>query len=278
MATAKIIKSVVSVLVGLVVLSLILVLVFKLYGNKMIRSGIVVGAQKALQVPVRLEDVDLILMAGKANLNKLEIDNPEEYDNATFLKVGHAYVDLNVSSLFSDTVEITTVQLEDMALVIEQKGTSNNLQDILDNLAHTESGEPQTQPADKGDGKGLRIEVLEINNIQVQAELLPIPGRADQIKLPPIHIRLENIGTNEKIDMPALITKIFAEISKVIAKEGKNLLPIDMIGSMTKTLTGQVLDSGEGAARGLIEGVQDAGQGATDVLNGLGEILKNEDK
>jgi len=281
MAKGKVKKIIVVVLAVLLVLILAAVLAFKLYGDQLIRTGVIAGAQKALQVDVRLEGVGLKLLAGEASLTNLEIDNPEGYNNPTFLKLGHAYVDLGVSTLLSDTVEIETVQLEDINLVIEQKGMTNNLKDILNNLPKSSPAESETKPAEEGAGKNLRIKVLEIKNVQVEAKLLPIPGRADQVKLPPINIRLENVGTGEKIDMAGLITKIISEISKAIAEQGKNLLPTDMIGSLTDELSKQgqqLLQSGQEAGQQLLEGTKDIGKGATDAVKGIGDIFKKKEE
>ncbi|RKY06878.1 MAG: hypothetical protein DRP56_06665, partial [Planctomycetota bacterium] len=134
MKKGKIKKIVVTILVVLLALILAAVIVFKLFGNQLLRSGIIVGAEKALQVSVRLDSVDLKVLAGKADLKNMEIDNPEGYQHPTFLKLGHAYMDLNVSSLTSDTIEMNMVQLENINLVIEQKGKTNNLKEILNNL------------------------------------------------------------------------------------------------------------------------------------------------
>lgn len=281
MAKGKVKKIIVVVLAVLLVLILAAVLAFKLYGDQLIRTGVIAGAQKALQVDVRLEGVGLKLLAGEASLTNLEIDNPEGYNNPTFLKLGHAYVDLGVSTLLSDTVEIETVQLEDINLVIEQKGMTNNLKDILNNLPETEPSEPETKPAKEGAGKNLRIKVLEIKNVQVEAKLLPIPGRADQVKLPPINIRLENIGTAEKVDMAGLIKKIITEISKGIADKGKDLLPTDMLNSLGDELKKQgvqLLQTGQEAGQQLLEGTKDIGKGATDAIKGIGDIFKKKEE
>jgi hypothetical protein len=281
MAKGKTKKIVVGILIGLLVLILALALVFKLYGNQLIRTGIIAGSQKALQVGVRLESIDLKVIGGKVDLKNMEIDNPKGYKNPTFLKLGHAYIDLDMPTLMSDTVEITTVQLEDINLVIEQNGTTNNLKDILNNLPKSETAKSESKPSEKGAGKNLRIKVLEINNVNVEAKLLPIPGRADQIKLPPINIRLENVGTDEKIDMSGLIKQIITEISKGIAEKGKDVLPMDMIGSITDELSKQgeqLLKTGQEAGQQLLEGTKDIGKGATDAVKGIGDLFKKKEK
>ena len=264
--TKKIIK---GILIGLLALILVIVLLFKLYGNQLLRTAIVTGAEKALQVGVRLESIDVKIVAGKVDLKSMEIDNPEGYQHPTFLKLGHAYMDLNVSSLTSDTIEMDMVQLENINLVIEQKGKTNNLKEILSNLPKSESTEPE--PTEEGAAKNFRIKVLEINNVEVKAKLLPTPGRADTVTLRLKPIRLENLGTKEKIDAADLTAKILKAISKGIAEQGTGILPTEMIGSIGDELGKQ--------GEALIKGSKDIGKSATDAVKGIGDLFKKkEDK
>ena len=272
MAKRKIKKIIIGILVGLLVLILAVVLIFKLYGNQLLRTAIVTGAQKALQVDVRLESIDVKVVAGKVDLKNMEIDNPEGYNHPTFLKLGHAYMDLDVPSLMSDTIEMDMVQLENINLVIEQKGKTNNLKEILSNLPKSESTEPEPEPepAKEGAAKNFRIKGLEINNIEVKAKLLPVPGRADTVTLKIKPIRLEDLGTDEKIDAAGLTAKILKAISKGIAEQGTDVLPTEMIGSI-----GDELGKQGGA---LLEGSKDIGKSATDAIGGLGGLFKKKEK
>jgi hypothetical protein len=279
MAKGKVKTIIVALLVGLLVLILIAAVLFKLFGNQMIRKGVVAGSEKALQVGVRLDSVDLKLLAGEATLSNMEIDNPEGYQHPTFLKMGSAYMDLNVQSLMSDTIEMTMLRLDDLQLVIEQKGLTNNLKEILNNLPKAEPTEPE--PAEKEKGKDVRINVLEINNIEVKAKLLPIPGRADTVTLRVKPIRLENIGTNEKINAAELTAKILKAIAAGVAEQGRDLLPVDMIGSVTEELGKQgqeLLKAGQEAGEGLLEGTKDIGKGAADTIKGIGDMFQKKEE
>jgi hypothetical protein len=253
MAKGKAKRIVVSILVVLLTLILAAVLLFKLYGDQLLKSIIIAGSEKALQVGVRLDSVDLKVIAGKVDLKKMEIDNPEGYQHPTFLKLEHAYMDLDVLSLTSDTIEMDMMQLENINLVIEQKGTTNNLKEILNNLPKPESTEPEpeTESAEEKEGKNFRIKVLEINNIEVKAKLMPTPGRADTVTLRLKPIRLENLGTEEKIDAAGLTAKILKAISKGVAEQGADVLPTDMTGSIGDELGKQ--------GEALLKGSQDIG-------------------
>jgi hypothetical protein len=263
MKKGKLKKIIRIAIVTLLVILIMGILIFKLYGNQLLRTAIVAGAQKALQVDVRLDSIDLKVVAGKVDLQNMEIDNPEGYNHPTFLKLGHAYMDLDVASLTSDTISMDMVQLENINLVIEQKGKTNNLKEILNNLPKSET----TEPAEEGAGKNVRIKVLEINNIEVKAKLIPIPGQADTVTLSIKPIRMENLGTDEKIDFAGLTAKILKAISKGVAEQGAGVLPTDMIGSIGDELGKQ--------GEALLKGTKDIGKSAT---SSIGDLFKKKEK
>ncbi len=257
MKKGKLKKDVAFLAIGLLAQIVVASLLFSLFGDKLIRVAVETGAKTALQVDVRLEDISTSLLRGKVDLVNFEIDNPQGYQHESFMKVGHVFVNLNTASLLSDTIDMDMIQLENINLVIEQKGTTNNLKEILNNLPKSESTEPdpEPEPAEEGAGKNFRIKVLEINNIEVKAKLLPTPGRADTVTLRIKPIRLENLGTDEKIDTAALTAKILNAISKGIAEQGTDVLPTEMIGSIGDKL----------------------GKSTTEALKGLGDLFKKKE-
>ena len=263
-------KIIVRILIGILGLLLVVALIFKLYGNRLVRTGIIFGTQKALQVDVRLESIDLRVAGGKVDLKNMEIDNPEGYNHPTFMKMGRAYMDLDVLSLMSETVEIEKVQLDEMHLLIEQKGKTNNLKEILNHLPQSESTEAEPEPAEEGTGKNVQIKVLEINTVEVKAKLLPIAGQADTVTLMIKPIRLENLGTDEKIDMAGVTAKVLKAISKGIAEQGADVLPTDMIGSISGELGKQ--------GKALLKGTQDIGNSTTDSVKDFGGLFKMKDE
>ena len=279
MAKGKLKKIIKIVLVAILVLILAVALVFKLYGNELIRSGIVSGSQKALQVGVQLESIDLKLVGGTVDLRNMVIDNPEGYKHPTFLKLGRAYVDLNVPSLMSDTIEMEKIQLDNIHLTIEQKGKTNNLKEILNNLPKSEPAEPkpESKPQKEGAGKNVRIKVLEINNIEVKAKLLPIPCRADTVTLQVKPIRMENIGSKNKVDSSELTARIIKAIAKGVTEQGAELLPDDMLNSVSDELAKQGVAL-QKAGKDLLDSSKDIGKEATDAIKGLGDMFKKKEE
>ncbi len=274
------------IVIALLLLIVAVAVLINIFGDAALKAGVETGASRALKVGVAVDNISLGILAGKLNMNNLVVDNPEGYQNPTFLKMGSAYVHLNTSSLLSDTVEIETIRLDNLAVTIEQKGLTSNLKEILDNLPKTEPG--KEKPADDKPGKDLLIKKLEIEGVKVTVKLLPLPGRADNVTLALAPIHMENIGSGEPVDTSELVSRILLAIAGGIAEKGKDILPTDMINNISSQLSEHgmkildlgtgVLDSGKDIGTGILEGGKDIGKEATEALKGLNPFQKKEDK
>ncbi|MDD5064497.1 MAG: AsmA family protein [Phycisphaerae bacterium] len=248
-----------SIVLPLVILLVILTAAFFLVGTSLIKSGIEKAASSALGVPVTIKDIDLSILRGRVIVQGLVVKNPPGYANETLLELGEATVNLNIGSLMSDTVKIQLVKLDDTKLTMEQKGLSNNLKEVLDNLPKEEK---KAEP--KEEGKNLLINHLEITNTDVRVKVLPVPGKSDTISLKLDPIIMDNLGTDKKLSIGILAAKVLKAIATGVAKQGAGVLPDEMvkgIGSsadkateMGKAATEEgkkALDSGKEALEGI---------------------------
>ncbi|MBL7214291.1 MAG: AsmA family protein [Phycisphaerae bacterium] len=271
-------KIISMIVIGLLVLIVVAALLINIFGDVALKTGVETGASKAMKVDVTLNDISLAILAGKLNMNSLVVENPEGYQNPTFLELGHGFVDLKITSLLSDTIEIEKIQLDNVSVTIEQKGLSNNLKEILNNLPKAEPTEEK--PAEEKTGKNLLIKQLDIESVKVTVKLLPVPGRADNLTLDLAPIHMENIGSGEKINTPQLVSKILLAIAGAIAEKGKGVLPLDMINSIGDQLSEQgqqLLEAGKDVGTGIIESGKDIGKEATDALKGLNPFQRKEE-
>lgn len=282
----KAFRKIISFIVVAVLLLIVgVAVVINLFGDTALKAGVETGASKALKVGVAVEDISLGIFAGKLNINDLVVDNPEGYNNPSFLELGSGFVHLNTRSLLSDTVEIETIQLNNVGITIEQKGMSNNLKEILDNLPKSEPVEEE-KPSEK-EAKKLLVKNLDIEGVKVTVKLLPIPGRADNLTLALAPIHMENIGSDAPINTPELVSKILLAIAGGIAEKGKGVLPLDMLNNISTQLGEHglkvlemgtdILESGKDAGTDLLETGKDIGKEATEALKGLNPFQKKED-
>jgi hypothetical protein len=287
----KIVKKMLSILaIVIVTLIVLLIVAVTVFGNQALKIGVETGATAALKVGVTLNSAKLSILGGKVELDGLKVQNPAGYQNPEFLNLQKAAVALKVSSLMSDTIEIDKIQFDEIQLTIEQKGvTTNNLQEILNALPKSEetAPKPEDKTAPKTPGKKMLIHELAINGVQVRVKLLPIPGKADTVTLKLTPIVMKELGGDKPINVAELSAKILKAIAGGIAEQGKDLLPIDMIGSIGQGIAQQglkVLDTAgqvgkgvlEGAGKGVLDGAGDVGKGVGGLLKGI--IPKKEEK
>jgi hypothetical protein len=260
--TSKVIY--VAVLV-VVIVAVIIVAAVALFADRALRIAVESAGSKALNVAVKVKSADLSIIAGKAHLKNLTIDNLPGYKQPKLLELEDAEVVIQIKSLLSDTVRIKEIKLDGANLAVEQKGLSNNLQDLI-------KGMPQQE---KPSGKKLLIDTLEITNITANVKLLPLPGKADTVTLKIPAIKMTDLGSDNKLDLAALTGQIILAIARGIIEQGLDILPKDMINTMTSTL-GNAFDLskdifGEGKDTGekVLKGTGDIGKGITEGLKGL---------
>ena len=195
------------------------------------------------------------------------IKNPPGYQNPTLLEMGDAYVKVNIRSLMSDVVVINDIKLDNVKMTIEQKGFGNNLQDVLKAISSEVA--PKEKPAPSGKPfKKLHIDNLDLTNIEVRAKLLPIPGKSDTVTLKLAPIKMTNLGSDDKMDIAALSSKILSALASGVAKQGADMLPKDVVGSISEgveNLSGEVLQEGGK----VVEKTAEIGKGVTEGLKGL---------
>ncbi len=283
-------KSLVFVGIGLVVLVLAVVLLYIFFGEKSIETAIETGATKAMKVGVELDGVSLKLFKGKAGIYDLVVQNPSGYEHENLMTLDRADIWMDIGSVFKDTVVIKEFTLDGMNLVIEQKGTTNNLKDVINNLPKSEKeAKERKKEAGEKAGKKLKIEKLTIKNVKVRADLLPVPGKATTVTLALDPIVLEDIGGDNGINSVMLTQKILVAIAGGVTKQGASLLPEDITGSMKDALEttlgvgedllkqgGKILEPGKDLGKELEETGKDVMEGVKGIFGGKKTKEKEE--
>ncbi len=283
----KVLKSIIIIVLVLVILVVTLI---HLFGDRALKAGIETAATKTLGVNVTIGDLSLSLLRGKLELRDLVIDNPTGYQHPELLNIGRVYIDVAVTSLLSDTVKIEQIQFEDITMVIEQKGLTNNLKEVLNALPSGQTAPKDTTDEPDTEGKKLHVDNLEISNIVVKVKLLPIPGKADTLTLKVAPVKMTDLGSDNKLSTAKLSAKVLAAISAGVARQGGGILPKDMLSSIDSTLKEKgdllidsgkeifditsdigkdALDSSKDIGKDIIEGGKDIGEGVGEALKGL---------
>jgi len=261
------------------------VLIFHLYGAKLVKVGIEMGGESALKVPVSVDDVSLSILGGNAGLKNLAISNPEKYEHEHMLTLGNGQIHLKVNSVLSDTIEIESILLEDIEIVMEKEkellGFGNNIQDILNNLPSSDE-EPKEQPEEPG--KNLHIRKLEIRNAKVNLQLLHIKGKFGTAPIPLDTIVLTDLGSDKKLNVAELTGIILKALVNGIMKSGKGIIPDEILGPMGDTLkalgdvTGQILKEGGKVLEESGKVLEEGGKATGKIIEGGGKILEGGGK
>lgn len=272
----KIFRIVAVVVVVLIIAVVILVNVFI---DRAVKLGIEIAGSDVLGVKVKVDRTDLKILGGSLEFSGLAIDNPRQYQNEKFLELANARITVDVRSLLTDVVNIKEIKLDGLVLVLEQKGiTGNNLQDILKNLPASDEEKTEAEPS----GKKLHIDELEISNVTVKVKLLPIPGRLDTVPLKLKPIRMTDLGSDDKLDTAALISKILIALAAAIAEQGVGVIPNEILNPLKDQLGNlgallgvgleggtKLIEGGVDLTKSILEGGKDAGKGITEGIGGL---------
>lgn len=250
-------------LLAVLVLIAVIVAAVNLFADRAVRAGIESAAAKTLNVQVSVRDVDLSIIGGKLVLQNLFVGNPPAYEHDKLLVLKNIEIEVEVRSLLEDIVNIREIRIDDVDVMIEQRGVSkNNLHDIVQTISDN---------MQEGEGKKLRVDNLKISGITVKIDLMSDPNQPEPVILNLSPIRMTNLGSDNKMDTTALLKAILLAIADSVVKEGIGTLPTDIIGSMTSTLS-KTIDLGTR----IMEGKEDIGKGITESLKKLLKPNKEE--
>ncbi|PKL49192.1 MAG: hypothetical protein CVV39_03255 [Planctomycetes bacterium HGW-Planctomycetes-1] len=250
-----------NVLFAVIIIVFLAVVIGLVSIDSILKSAIQTAIKKQLNVDASAAKVNLNIISGTVRISDLKIGNPPGYQFERILETKSIMVKTSIGSLLSDPIEIEQIKIDGIAVTLEQKGLSSNLNDILKSMPE--------KPKTEKDGKSVHISSVDINDISVTAKLLPIPGKSDAVTLKIASLHLSNIG-GEKSSLSDNVKKIFTEIANAIATEGKNILPSDMVGPIQENVAKSLESVGE-AGKQLTEEAEKGVKDATKALKGLFE-------
>lgn len=229
-------KKIWKILAGLLILIIVAVVVVLMYLGKIVAEATRTFGTKATGTKVAVESVDISLFKGDLAVNKLSIDNPSGYQKPQAFSFDLVSVDVDVNSLFTDTIIVNKVEIANVKIDFEPtiRGGSN-LGDIKNNImkfaqgggaAPKEEAEPEVEEHDTGKKeKKVIIKSFIINKgeISVSSSMLKT-----SVTLPLARMELNNIG--KESETAKVVSDIFNEIIETVVKtvasakiEGLNL-------------------------------------------------------
>jgi hypothetical protein len=229
----KLIKRLVTLVVLLVVLVGVGAFAAFAYIDSIAKAAVEKGGTYALGVPTKLGSADVGILKGGFEMKGLDVNNPPGYKSASFLTMGDGGVNVKLDTLRKEIVEIPRLALSDISVNLEKSEGKANYQVILDNLKKLESGEPSNKPKDTGSGKKFVINQVEISNVKVHVDLLPVGGSLTTVNLTLDKVALTDVGTAGKgVPLPELASIIVKALMSAIVDKGGGIIPADLLGDL----------------------------------------------
>jgi len=237
--------------IGAVILAVIVITLIALGGylfsqkDEIIRRGTEYGLSYVLEVPVTVGSASLEISAGTLQFTDINISNPDGYNSDHAMAFGLVKVQADVNSLINEQVKvINLVQVSQSDIILEKKGASSNLQDLMASSMRFASGEEATSAEEETSDVQMKIEKVIIDGTEVAA-ILPILNKEVGVKIP--DIELNDFGGDKETVTPAeALQEFIAVILAEITKFGDGILPADFLSNISgdlKNLPGEILSN-----------------------------------
>ena len=170
--------------IGLLVLALLLGAgLYYLVSNldAIVKRGIETAGTDALGTDVRVESVAIDLSAGSATLSGFSIANPQGFSNQDMVRFDELSVTLDLGSLRSDVIRISSIRSVNPYVLYELQGTQSNI-DAVRARFPAQDAAPESDP---GPQPVIGIDAVTIS---LQSDLLstPINVNLGNVNLPAV--------------------------------------------------------------------------------------------
>ena len=227
-------------LITIAVIAIVTVVIINFSLNSIIKKGIEHTAPGLLGVNVTVNDVDISLLAGHAQISGLTVGNPKGFQSDKAFYLGKVDINLEPMSLFSDVILIHNIDIVEPLINYELGAGQTNIGTIEKNIKGTEKDSGNTSSAntnkEASSSKRVVIERLSISDAKVNAGIGKL---AKEVVLP--EIELKNIGKEgSSMSVVTATTKVISTIILTIAKTDITAVPgsvLQTIGDQGKSIT-----------------------------------------
>jgi hypothetical protein len=225
------------IIAGVVVLVLLIVGVV-LFIDRIAKAGTEQGATFALGTQTTLNSANIALVAGRSELQTLQVNNPPGFETSHFLKLDKGALAVSLGSLTGDTVEVSEFTLDGIDVNLEKKGANSNYQVILDHLKRFESDSAPQAKEEKKEGKRFIIREIVIRNVKVHVKLAPLGATLVDVTVPVNEIRLKNVGadSDKGVIIAELTDALIKSIIMAAIEQGGNLIPKEILGDLNTAI------------------------------------------
>ena len=210
-----------AIILGILVILLAGLVIFR---DPLIRLSVCKGGTYLAGTPVELKEFSTSL-SGKVQLKGFSVKNPKGYTPSNALDFQEILVDIDLNSLFTDTIVIKQVKVVGLKVNFETRFNESNIGAIQENLNRISNAETQESP--KGDSvenkkeeksKKVLISLLDTEGTSVVFTSSTL-NQPFTLPLPPVH--LTDVGGNSLSDtLNELTTHLLSSVSNAALNAG----------------------------------------------------------
>lgn len=269
----KALKIITKTLLWLVVLVVVALLTLPLWVSPVVRTAANKITPNYTGTYFNLGAFGLNPYSGHLHAGKVQLDNPEGYRPSKAVTLGDLDIDVDMSTVLSETIVIRDIVVKDLFVSIASKDGTNNFAAIA---AYATKGKEETEETvDDEDTTNsahkVVIDRIRLEGVTVQYERIPIP-------LPTI--TLTDIGRESNgIEFEDAWMAIWEAIEKSATTVGDGL--INLGTSVLTEGTNSISVAAEGAsaaADAAAQSVKGVTQGVNDALDKAGEAVDSAAK
>jgi uncharacterized protein involved in outer membrane biogenesis len=287
----KLIKRLLKIVGGLVLVLVVLLIVAILFLDSIVKQSINTGAPKLLGVKTHIESVSIRPFRGIVHLKELTLANPDGYtDKYPLFAVKELYVELNMRSLFTDTIMIHKILVNAPACTYETRQGLSNIDALQKQISKREPAEqpkkteaetPAKPKAEKA-GKKVIIDEIQINDTRLAYSSPVTAGTFIPLPIPSITIKDIGKGKDGESISDALniiFNGILKGVGSAVSGAG------DLMGSAAKGAADLLGSTAQGATdatkastEALDAGVKETSKAVGSALDEVGGLFKSKKK
>ena len=272
--------------IGIVALIVIVILLVMFFINSIAKSAITTAGSSTLGVDTSLDSISIGLLSGHSSIDGLAVANPKGFDG-DFLDLSEGVLDVNLSSLLGDVIEVKQVGLDGLQIQFIQKIGGSNVNKILDNVKASSNASPDTPSKDSASSDSSRrfiIDELKVTNVKVSVAVEPISKATAPSTISINKIIIKDIGKKQNgADLDQLMAIVVQSVVDAVIKAAPSQIPAIMMqgieGGLSNLTTfdfGNVQFDGGKGLQDVVKSISDIGKSAggkdvSDTLKGIGE-------
>lgn len=222
-------KVILKLIVALAIIGVVGFFVLLTNLNTLITNAVNTAGPMIMKVDVFLEESKVSLLSGSGELKKLKVGNPYGFKTEHLFNLDNIAIELNPSSLASDTAHIKKVHIDGPHVIFEGDPLKNNIKSLIDGLSDDSPSAPEEEQESDEDEKApakeqkIIIDHLVIENVKLGVSHPLLQGKALNVTLPRIELR--DLGKEEGGATPADVVKsIMKEFYRVVLPAIQNTL------------------------------------------------------